>query len=92
MKRTFSMRHELLIQDSLANINEMLHLSIRTDDTTDNAKKTMRLMRSISCLRMRLESGGIPHVEDPSIQALIHTLEEEAMSMLASRNIVIRAT
>ena len=41
MKRTFRTRHEYLIQDNLANINEMLHLSIRTDDTIDGIKKTM---------------------------------------------------
>ena len=86
MKRTFSTRHSFLIQDALSNINEMLHLSIRTDETVDETKTTMRLMRSIAALRMRLEAGGASEVEDPRVRTLIHELEKEASSILARRS------
>ena len=86
MKRTFSTRHAFLIQDALANINEMLHLSIRTDETVDDIKTTMRIMRSITAMRMRLETGGAPEVEDPRVQMQIRELEKEASSILARRS------
>ena len=86
MKRSSSMRNSFLIQDALHNINEMLHLSIRTDDTISETRSTMRLMRSIASLRIQLESGGTPDVEDPSVQALIRALENEATSILTNRS------